>query len=261
MIKIKKLDHIKTLPEASTKYDCSIFQDQFNLFFQPKQGSKELYVFFNGPLKEGSKPDSFQRYKVARELDANCLHISDPIHYKEDTSCGWYVGRSNYNFQIVVRKIIERFRDLLELSNTEITLIGASSGGFAAIAVGALLKESKTIAINPHTIIKKAKGAALTNLLSTQFGGISEEDFHTSYPLQANVSQVVTKHNKTQSITIIQDSSKTANINSHIKPFAKKFKLSSEETSSNGNKAIHFYEPATVPSTNSVEFVTWALSL
>ena len=121
----------------------------------------------------------FIRWKWTPFIDGHMLCFEDPMYYLPppigpNLKIGWFYGNENEDYAVYTAEIIKKLAKELNITNNNIILYGSSAGGTAAIRVGAAIKESKTVAINPQlNICRHSYTAHFTEL--TNFD-LSQED-------------------------------------------------------------------------------------
>ena len=68
---------------------------------------------------------------------------------------GWFYGTKDNNYLLKISLIIKKVASLLNVNPKDITLLGSSSGGYAAAYLGNLINECSVIALNPQLILSK----------------------------------------------------------------------------------------------------------
>ena len=128
----------------------------FNTLIIPSKSNK-LYV----SLTSGHRNTDirFVRWKYANFLDGTFLAIDDPMfrEFKNIPSdlMGWFYGTENNNFLLKTGLIIEKIASVFNIPSQKITIIGSSSGGYAATYLGNHVKNCSIIALNPQFILNK----------------------------------------------------------------------------------------------------------
>ncbi|WP_306752266.1 D-glucuronyl C5-epimerase family protein [Paracoccus actinidiae] len=116
-------------------------------------GSKKLIVAFHGAINR--REIEIPRYEWLGQLagrDEHKLFISDTtLELSHDLNLAWYLGTPHCNLISKIAKFINHVRHVNEIN--EIVLMGSSGGGFAAMAIGAGLNGSCSIAFSPQSNI------------------------------------------------------------------------------------------------------------
>lgn len=132
-----------------------IYKDKrFDIFFK-KNCSDKLVVTFDGARTSNGGEfvsiPSFPRWSWFPFIDANFLCMEDPMYFEHDNlKIGWFFGNKKENYRLYCAEIIKQISTKLGIK--EIILYGSSGGGSVAIAVGALINDSRVVAINPQTM-------------------------------------------------------------------------------------------------------------
>lgn len=155
------------------RFDIDVNGVDFECFLK-KSDSEKLIVFFSaaGRTKQDT---SFNRIAWAGQLNANLLYIEDPMYKKHSgLQCGWYYGEINRNYLDDVVKITRKISRGLDIKDSDIIFVGASSGGYAALFCANALSGSKAYAYNPQ--IELSKWPDSKNFLKITGIDLSEED-------------------------------------------------------------------------------------
>lgn len=133
------------------------------LFGTPSATAK-LLVFLSsggGRQKRGDRPE-FPRADWHAWFDAVCVNIDDPTFsvYPGALHTGWYLGSHDQNAVDTVAAVIERIRAHSGIAAEHVFIIGAASGGTAALKVAAAVPGATAIAENPPIYPHKQSSAA-----------------------------------------------------------------------------------------------------
>jgi len=112
---------------------------------EARTSGEPVYVFFGG-ISAGINMPAYEFYRASRILDCNKIFVRDNFQ-------AWYqLGLPSISTDVF--GTAAHLRALLEdLRATEVTFVGNSMGGFAAIAVCALLGRGRAVAFAPQTFI------------------------------------------------------------------------------------------------------------
>ncbi|MDR2254211.1 MAG: hypothetical protein LBD97_10235 [Bifidobacteriaceae bacterium] len=96
----------------------------------------------------------FERLSHFAELGSSLMAFSDPtLDLRPDLALGWYLGSGGLDLTPVLAGLVAQAA--AGLGARRVVLFGSSGGGFAALAVGAMLDGPTVIAVNPQTDISK----------------------------------------------------------------------------------------------------------
>lgn len=116
--------------------------------FRPKKDTKRLAVVFNSQQNSDGRLKLFTWEKVAANIDASCLHISDPTLYASESAViGWYTCNLYKNFQNIIHRLIESIAN--KFSFDEFVFLGSSAGGFPAFLYSQLFNNSTALLLAP----------------------------------------------------------------------------------------------------------------
>ena len=133
------------LPEG--RFDLDYNGVPVECVFHKKEGP--LYVILNAALFNSDKLPEFKRWSYAGFLPGSTLNIADPMYrICPELLLGWYYGTKKHNLRWDIAQVILKTAQMLGLENKDITIIGSSGGGAAAIHIGYLIPGSTVVAIN-----------------------------------------------------------------------------------------------------------------
>lgn len=93
----------------------------------------------------------FHRWKYAKFFNANIFCIDDPMYgLSEYTVVKWYYGDKNVSYLKLMVPIIQKVIKQLNIDIKNVTFIGSSGGGYAAIYLANIVDGTTAIALNPQ---------------------------------------------------------------------------------------------------------------
>lgn len=128
----------------------------FECLFIPKK-KRKLYVMLSGGGGIGGRRyPRFLRWKYSNYLNGNILCIDDPMYYfhPEISTVMWYYGTKEKSYLKLMIDIVKKVMQQLSISAEEVTFVGSSGGGYAALYCANLLDYSSAIAMNPQIVLK-----------------------------------------------------------------------------------------------------------
>lgn len=142
-----------------------------DLLYMPRS-SKRLLVGFHG-AEDRSKSDlpkfQFTKSFIAQRSES-LLFVSDStLLQSEKMVLGWMFGDKSMHLAEKVAATINRLIDQTDVKET--VLVGHSAGGFGAIAVGARIRNSRSISVNGQAVILRHRKWAINRLRNTVFDG------------------------------------------------------------------------------------------
>lgn len=146
----------------------------------------------NKKTKDGSlvKPPYFHRWSWYDDFDENFLVYSDPSHYFSDKiHLGWYVGDKDTWYLEVISNIIKKIAKNRNVTNNNILFYGSSGGGFAAIGLGALIKDSNILVNNAQFFVMNYQAWGvnrLFDLLNQYFPTYTREEIYQEIKYRLN---------------------------------------------------------------------------
>lgn len=137
------------LPSVPGRFSVSLNEVRFECFYHPS-AHRRLYVLLSSAGRRVSYP-RFDKFSWREALPGHCLYIEDPMYgLFPELTVGWYYGNQTASFLDDIVEIVRRAAAALRLSATDITFIGSSAGGYAALYSAATLVGASALAHNPQ---------------------------------------------------------------------------------------------------------------
>ena len=126
----------------------------FETFLLPKKDSK-LYVFLSAVGRWDATYPYFERNRWAADMPGMCLFVDDPTRIEAELNIPYYFGTKLTDYKDKLLKLVKKIAEIHSIKFSDITFIGHSNGGFAAIYLANKLPSSSCIAFAPQFSIKK----------------------------------------------------------------------------------------------------------
>lgn len=125
------------------------------LIIPGKTSCKKLLVGLHGAIdRRRIEIPRFEWVGQFKNRDEHQLFIADTtLELADDLNLSWYIGTPNFDLIQNIKTFIEHVRLTNEFN--EVVLVGSSGGGTAALAIGAELCNSCSIAFSPQTDVWK----------------------------------------------------------------------------------------------------------
>lgn len=225
--------------------------------FQENQDASTILVCFNAAVGERKKHCApfFSGRGLNRSLKLPLVAIADPLVSSTDLSLAWYAGGdSSRNLQ----KDLAIFLDQMARSyDAKLLIVGASGGGFAALALATLLKtEAVLVVSNPQTSISQYIYPFARDYVLQAFPQYSEriskskqqtgqQKAQVLYDIldECNIVHDVTKVELPSNVNILYLQNMTdSHVKTHAAPFIKNRLWTTEGQNSivSGNVSIYF---------------------
>lgn len=113
-----------------------------------------LIVALQGALGRGMEMPRFEWVRALKARTETKLFISDAaLGTDADLYLSWYFGTASDDVQERIARYIEHVA--AQIGASRIVLFGNSAGGYAAIALGQRIRNSRALALNPQIHIEK----------------------------------------------------------------------------------------------------------
>lgn len=138
-----------------------------------KKQSEKLFILFSGARDPNKQPlPKFDRWKWKDRFPGVMVNISDPtLHFLDKKlRIGWYFGTEHKNYANIISKLVKSIADYFSILPSDIICYGSSAGGFGAIAVSSLIKDSTAVAINPQILLRNYISSSYKSFLKATLG-------------------------------------------------------------------------------------------
>ena len=133
----------------------------FETLYIPYEKSRELFIL----LSAGGRVDDttrFDRWSLSGYSEKNIICIEDPMYKLHKLTTGWYFGTKDFSAINELKPILDKVIYDLQISHDNVTIIGSSCGGYAAISLSKVIKWCKCIAMNPQIVISNWGKSSVT---------------------------------------------------------------------------------------------------
>lgn len=157
----------------------------------PRQ-SDRLIVAFHGAE---NLPTDLPKFQFARSMEfgrnESVLFLSDSSLLLDDQiGLTWMVGTPEFHLAPVLSQVVREVGNALGVRET--VLIGHSAGGFAAIAVGSQVPNSRAISVNGQTLTWEYENWAVEKLRQVVFPQYKTiDDMVAAYPDRLDLRHIV----------------------------------------------------------------------
>ena len=112
----------------------------------------------------------FHRWSWAKHFPkTHILCLSDPGLYYSDVHAAWFQSPNDIDIFERLAKFIKIIANNLEVSGEKITIYGSSMGGFGALMVGTMIKNSLVIAEVPQIDLRQYPVKAAINSIELNY--------------------------------------------------------------------------------------------
>ena len=152
--------------------------------------SDVLAVHLHGSLdRERYDLPRFERLSSLQDLPYHQLFVSDPTLTLDDRMrIGWFIGKDGDDVIQAIADVVNEARS--QLGVARVVLVGASAGGFAALALTPRIPGSLAVAISPQTNVGRFSNGSQARLLATagfpRYG--SYEELEAAEPSRVDIA-------------------------------------------------------------------------
>ncbi len=148
-----KLEDFQVSSDKS-RYTVEVDDVPFECLYFPSDQKKLYVILSSGRMTGNYSYPIFHRWTFSNFLKGNFLCIDDPMyHFHQNIShANWFYGTTDKSYLVLLLKLIRKMMDQLSVNAEDVTFIGSSSGGYAALYLANLLDYSAAIAMNPQFV-------------------------------------------------------------------------------------------------------------
>ena len=188
---------------------CITFNNvKYEFLLNLKENCDKLIVFGSGAYSM-SKPrerfgPKFDRWSW--DFEYSTIHYNDPTLYlSKDMKAGWGVGKTDDWYLGNIAKIISIISKKINVFNKNILFFGSSQGGFTAIVLSILIKESKALADIPQFDLFTYWSFHWENLKKYSFLENDDSIIFEKYGYRTNIIELIKKEKYIPNIVLILD--------------------------------------------------------
>ncbi|GHB41501.1 hypothetical protein GCM10007094_33680 [Pseudovibrio japonicus] len=220
--------------DKATLYHFSDEGFRYDCLWYPSE-EKRLFVLFCGDaIRSKYTLPVFNRWTWAPSFPGNCLYISDPSLYLEDTlGLAWYSGTKDYDPMPIIGRMASGIAESLGVAQDNIYSYGSSGGGFAALRFITTIPNSKAIAINPQTCVTSYHKGSVEKYLRICYGHTGRAEALAAYPKRLSIIENLDALGDRQ-ILLAQNVQDTHHYEEHYKPLCEAMGVSHEHAPYNG---------------------------
>lgn len=192
-----------------------------------KSSSDSLFIGASSALPRSYSRDRSKPYfeRWSWDYDISTIFFNDPTLYlNENLIGGWGVGTTNDWYLKNISKIIEYFVDAVNISHDKIMIYGSSAGGFMALALSILIKDSTAVADIPQTILYSEPEKELyrwhwKELVKYCFDNLPEEYIVENFKHRLDILELIKKENYIPNAYLLCDCSVEKDFARYYIPF------------------------------------------
>ena len=147
------IDALTKEHEGRLCFDLGITKFEAFLIKSPNK-SKRLYIFLTAAAGPNPYP-MFQRVTWEEYLDGMCLYIDDPTRHEKQYGPAFFYGDNEHNYLDLIGDIVNSFKSLYTLENSDLCFLGHSNSGTAALYLTRNFKGCSCLAFNPRIDVER----------------------------------------------------------------------------------------------------------
>lgn len=206
--------------------DRTVWNFRFDRFGQSfhsrlmRRKGKDLVVFLPSLRRPGAtRVDYFDRISWAAELGCSCLFVADPgLGLDPELRGSWFQGGPA--FYGIERLALDLRRIGAEFGFPEDRMLfyGSSQGGFAALALGAMLPGARVLAEAPQTDVRRYRARIEVNRMARACYGVqTAAAIPATLAWRLDLAALFARHPPARSHILVKDSD-LHHLEDHIHP-------------------------------------------
>lgn len=189
--------------------------------------NKNLICFGSGAYNskiENIQPPIYRRHSWQSEFEESVIYYNDPTLYIDpDLNIGWGVGKNDEWYLVIIADIIRILAGKNEIEPENILFFGSSGGGFTAVVLSTLIKDSSVMVNNPQIFLTNFWKEKFDQMIDSCFDNLSLETVLTHYSHRFDIVELFRLENYMPRITyIVNIYSVNADITNQLVPFITK---------------------------------------
>lgn len=192
-----------------------------------KDDSDYLFVGVPSALPKSYSGNRLGPYfeKWDDDYDMSTIFFNDPTLYINDNlKSGWGIGTPEEWYLENISKIIIKLVDKINISHKNIMFHGSAEGGFMAIALATLIKNSIAIADSPQTILYAEPEIDIwrwhwNEIVKYCFNNLSQDYILENYKYRLNLLELIKQMNYIPNVYLLCDCSVETDFTRYYVPF------------------------------------------
>ena len=215
-------------PDAS-RHSVQVAGGTIETLFHRKRGDV-LLIGFHGALdRQRYETPRFERLRTLERRNEPFLLVADPLlETSAELKLGWYVGRAENPIPPIISAISSAAAEACGATRT--LFLGSSGGGFAAMRISALTRDSMALAFSPQTQLSSYYRGPVTQFVEACFGEFPE-DWEGRLGARASLISTYQMSERNNLVWYIQNRLDPFHLNNHCAPFAAAMGFEPEGTS------------------------------
>lgn len=172
-------------------------------------------------------PPHFHRWRWVEQFEESAIACADPmIFWDKDISIAWMIGDSEHWYIETLAEIIQKLAKNQNVINDNILFFGSSGGGFIALCLATLIKNSKVIVNNTQFSVlnyRKYLVRRALNLITPTFDGLTQEEVIEKIKYRLDITELFKRENYAPYITYYANVKSEIDVNDHSIPFIQSY--------------------------------------
>lgn len=170
--------------------------------------------------KEKILPPIFRRHSWQSEFEESVIYYNDPTLYIDpEIALGWCIGKNDNWYLLVIKEIIGILASKNGIAPENILFFGSSGGGFTAIILSTLIKNSAVMVNNPQIFLTRYARKHFDTMIKHCFDNLALERILNQYGHRFNVVEIFKREKYMPHITYIVNTDSESDISNQLIPF------------------------------------------
>ena len=185
--------------------------------------NRNLICFGSGAyVPERLTPPIFRRHSWQDQFEESVIYYNDPTLYVDpDIRIGWGVGKNDEWYIPVINDIILKLAGKNDIKAEDILFFGSSGGGFTAIILSTLIKNSEVMVNNPQLFLCNYQQGHFNQMIKSCFDEQDLDTIFKKYGYRFDVLEIFRREKHIPKIIYLVNTDSEPDINNQLLPFIK----------------------------------------
>lgn len=184
--------------------------------------NKNLICFGSGAYtpNENLTPPIYRRHSWQSEFEESVIYYNDPSLYNHpQLNLGWGVGKNDDWYLLTIKDIISKLAHKNGIKPKDTLFFGSSGGGFTALMLSAMTKDSSVIVNNPQIFLVNYHKNFFNRMIKYCFDDTDLENILSKYGHRFDVTEIFKRENYIPLMTYLVNISSENDVKNQFVPF------------------------------------------
>ena len=196
---------------------------KYQFMIRLASSNNNLICFGSGAYDpEKLKPPIFRRHSWQGEFEESVIYYNDPTLYvNPEMKLGWCVGKNSEWYMPVIRDIILKIAGKNDIKPENMLFFGSSGGGFTAVILSTMIKNSQVMVNNPQLFLTSYSKAHFDRMIQSCFDNQDQDSVLNEYDYRFDVVEVFKRENYMPHMFYLININSQPDIHDQLIPFMK----------------------------------------